>query len=197
MKSPAIMANPVRPLLCSGSIGALLLAACVTTPSPPPRSAGAGALRVYVGTYTSGDSASKGIYRLRLDLATGALTHDGEPTDAVNPSWVTLHPNGRFLYAVNETGDGPGAASGSVSAFAVEPVSGALTFLDRQPSGGGAPCHLTFDRTGRHLLVANYWGGSVSVFPLREDGGLAPASAFVQHTGGTRAPGRETVTDTR
>ncbi|HXT20293.1 MAG TPA: beta-propeller fold lactonase family protein, partial [Thermoanaerobaculia bacterium] len=99
-------------------------------------------MRIYVGTYTSGES--KGIYRLRLDLASGALTAEGEPTAAVSPSWVVLHPHGRFLYAVNETGETAADESGGVSAFAVDEASGALTFLDGQPSDGAAPCHLSF-----------------------------------------------------
>ena len=150
----------------------------------------AGDARVYVGTYTS-DGTSQGIYRLRLDLATGALRAEGEPTESVSPSFLALHPDGRFLYAVNETGDRAADPAGGVSAYAVDPASGALTLLNRQPSGGPAPCHLSLDRTGRHLLVANYWGGSVSVFPVHADGSLGPASAFVQHTGGTRDPGRD------
>jgi 6-phosphogluconolactonase len=157
-----------------------------------PSSAGdapAGKVRVYVGTYTSGES--KGIYRLQLDLASGTLSPEGEPTETVSPSFLALHPSGRFLYTVNETGDGPADPSGGVSAFAVDPSSGALTLLNRQPSGGPAPCHLSLDREGKHLLVANYWGGSVTVFPILADGRLAAASSLVKHTGGTREPGRD------
>jgi 6-phosphogluconolactonase len=138
-------------------------------------------VRVYVGTYTSGES--KGIYRLQLDLATGALTAEGEPTPAVNPSFLALHPGGRFLYAVSETGDSRTDKSGGVSAFAVDPRSGALTPLNQQPSGGPAPCHLWVDREGRHLLVANYWDGSVSVLPIGADGRLGAATARIQHQG--------------
>jgi 6-phosphogluconolactonase len=158
-------------------------AARATTPAP------AKAARVYVGTYTQGES--KGIYRLRLDLATGALSAEGEPTETVSPSFLALHPSGRFLYAVNETGDARSDPPGGVSAFAVDPQSGALTLLNRQESGGPAPCHLSLDREGKHLLVANYWGGSVAVFPVGDDGRLGAASTLVLHTGGTQAPGRD------
>jgi 6-phosphogluconolactonase len=168
-----------------------LLAACATVQSAPPDAdAEDGALRLYVGTYTS-SGASTGIYRLRLDLATGALAEEGPPTETGDPSWVALHPSGRFLYAVNETGAGPDDPSGGVSAFAVDASTGALTLLNRQPSGGPAPCHLAFDRSGRYLLVANYWGGSVAVLPLAPDGRLGAASAVMRHGGGTRAPGRD------
>lgn len=140
------------------------------------------AVRVYVGTYTSGQGGSRGIYRLRLDLASGALTPEGEPTEAVDPSFLAFSPDGTRLYAVNETGQSRDDASGAVSAFAVDRGTGALTFLNKQPSGGAAPCHLSLDREGRHVLVANYWGGTVAVLPIDKHG-LGPRSALVQHDG--------------
>ena len=139
-------------------------------------------VRVYVGTYTSGEGGSRGIYRLRLDLASGALTPEDQPTEAVDPSFLEFSPDGARLYAVNETGQSRRDASGAVSAFAVDPGSGALTFLNKQPSGGAAPCHLSLDRDGRHVLVANYWGGTVAVIPI-DKRGLGPRSALVQHDG--------------
>lgn len=162
---------------------AACLAACLAVVSAPGAapSAKKGTAMLYVGTYTSGDS--KGIYRFRLDLATGALTPAGDPTETVNPSFLALHPSGRFLYAVNETGDAPTDPSGGLSAFAVDPATGGLTFLNRQPSEGAAPCHVTIDTAGRHALVANYWGGTAAVFPIGEDGRLGPASAVVRHEG--------------
>ena len=152
----------------------------VAAQAPKP----AEAVRVYVGTYT--DKDSRGIYRLRLDLATGALSPEGEPTEAVQPSWVVLSPDGSHLYAVKETGDGPADPSGGVSAYAVDKATGALTYLNSQPSGGPAPCHLSLEASGRHVFVANYWGGNISVFPVAADGRLEAASAFVQHE---RTPG--------
>jgi 6-phosphogluconolactonase len=145
-----------------------------------PAARAAEAETLYVGTYTKGNSTSKGIYRLRLDLATGALAVAGEPTESVNPSFLALHPSGRFLYAVNETGDSR-KDEGGVSAYAIDAKTGALTFLNRQPSGGGGPCHLSLDKKGRHVLVANYDGGSVSVHALGVDGRLGVRTAFVQH----------------
>ncbi len=145
-------------------------------------------LRVYVGTYTTGGGGSRGIYRLRLDLATGALLPDGEPTAAVDPSFLALSPDGTRLFAVNETGQSRADAPGGVSAFAVTP-SGGLMLLNTQPSGGAAPCHLTLDREGRHVLVANYWGGSVATFPVvGMDGHLGAASGIAQHEGRNPTP---------
>jgi 6-phosphogluconolactonase len=168
----------------------LSIAASLPTGVGAAPGAGAGTVRVYVGTYTSGES--KGIYRLRLDLATGTLSLAGEPTAARNPSFLALHPSGRFLYAVNEIGESREDTGGAVSAFAVDPRTGSLTFLNDRPSGGAAPCHLSVDKPGRHVLVANYWGGSVAVLPLGTDGRLGPATALVQHegrSGATRSSG--------
>jgi 6-phosphogluconolactonase len=170
---------------------ALCAAAAFAAAPAPAASSHPGSLRVYVGTYTSGrlkGEQSKGIYRLRLDLATGALTPEGAPTQTVNPSFLALHPSGRLLYAVNELGDKRGAPGGAVSAFAVDPASGDLKLLNQQPSGGAAPCHLLLDAKGRHLLVANYWGGNVSIFPVGSDGRLGAASGFVQHEGQSPSP---------
>jgi 6-phosphogluconolactonase len=139
-------------------------------------------LRVYVGTYTGG--SSRGIYRFTLDLATGALTPTGEPTESSNPSFLALHPQGGFLYAVNEDREG------AVSAFAVDSATGGLRFLNREPSGGGSPCHLIVDRDGRNVLVANY-GGSVAVLPVRSDGRLGSPSAVVKHQGASVDPDRQ------
>ena len=145
---------------------------------------------VYVGTYTGGTSASKGIYRLRLDLATGALTEAGPPTESVSPSFLALHPSGRYLYAVNEA-SGPRKGEGGVSAFAVDGRTGALTPLNTESSRGDGPCHLSLDAKGRHVLVANYGGGSIAVLPVQGDGRLSPATTFVQHEGHGADPGRQ------
>jgi 6-phosphogluconolactonase len=145
---------------------------------------------VYVGTYTGGTSASKGIYPLRLDLATGALTEAGPPAESVSPSFLALHPSGRFLYAVNETG-GSAKEEGGVSAFAIDARTGGLSFLNQQSSRGGAPCHLALDAKGRHVLVANYGGGSVAVLPVQSGGRLDAATTFVQHQGHSVDPGRQ------
>lgn len=167
-----------------GLLVSVLLRAFVPVSDAEP--APAGEVRVYVGTYTAGES--RGIYRLRLDLATGRLTPEGEPTEAKDPSFLVMSPDGTRLFAVNETGQSRSDAPGAVSAFSVDPATGALTFLNEQPSGGAAPCHLSLDRDGHHVLVANYWGGSVAVFPVGKDGRLGARTAFVQHVGENPTP---------
>ena len=144
-------------------------------------------LLVYVGTYTSG--ASEGIYLYRLDLSDGSLKHVGTTAGVVNPSYLTLDPARRFLYAVNEVEDFGGAKSGAVSAFAVERKTGALRFLNQRGSKGGAPSYLTTAESGRFVLVANYSGGNVAVLPVLADGSLGEAVDAEQGAGS--GPNRE------
>src|SRR5215467_11407943 len=100
----------------------------------------------YVGTYTQSPSTSKGIYAYRYDTATQEITPLGLAAETTNPSFVSLSPNGRFLYAVNELGDYKGPNSGGVSAFSVDKASGKLTFLNEVQSRGAGPCYITFDK---------------------------------------------------
>jgi 6-phosphogluconolactonase len=138
-------------------------------------------LMVYVGTYT--DGTSKGIYRFSLDLETGRASAPVLAGEARNPSFLALHPSGRFLYAVSEVSDFGGARSGAVIAFAIDPKTGNLTRLNEQSSEGAGPCHLVVDKSGRNLLVANYGGGTVAVLGIAADGRLKPASSVRTHEG--------------
>ena len=150
----------------------------VPTPSPAAR------LAVYVGTYTGGGSGgSRGIYRFELDPASGAFTDPVLAGESENPSFLALHPGGRVLYAANELGTFGGAATGAVSAFAIDGATGILTGLGQQASGGADPCYVSVDRGGRNVLVANYTGGSVAVLPIGSDGRLQPASAVRRQVG--------------
>jgi 6-phosphogluconolactonase len=146
-------------------------------------------LRVYVGTYTQ--RGSKGIYRFDFDPASGKLTSRAVAAEAKNPSFVAIDPNQRFLFAVSEVDNIDGKSSGAVNAFAIDRGTGDLTLLNQQPSGGAGPCHLVVDRAGKHVLVANYGGGSVAVLPIASDGRLGKATAFIQHTGSGPNPQRQ------
>lgn len=148
-----------------------------------------GHVRVYVGTYTDGDS--EGIYLLDLDLKTGVLTARGIVAKTVNPSFLAVHPSGNLLYAVNEVSKLDGNESGGVSAFKINPKNGKLSLLNQQLSRGGGPCYLIVDKAGKHVLVANYGGGSVASLPIDADGGLGEASSFVQHGGSSIDPRRQ------
>jgi len=144
---------------------------------------------VYVGTYTRGES--EGIYILRIDLKTGALTPVGVASGVVNPSFLAIDPKGRFLYAVNEVADYQGQQSGGVSAFAIDADTGRLRPLNQQSSQGTSPCFVAVDRTGRSILVANYGSGSVAALPVGENGHLGAARATVQHDGSSVNPRRQ------
>ncbi|RPI20581.1 MAG: lactonase family protein [Acidobacteria bacterium] len=138
-------------------------------------------LLVYVGTYTRGDS--KGIYALRLDTATGALTSLGLAAETANPSFLAVDPGNRFLYAVGEMNSFNGKPGGAVTAFAINRADGKLTLLNQASSGGGGPCHLAVDQQGKYVLVANYNGGNLTVLSIGSDGKLGDSSAFIQHEG--------------
>jgi 6-phosphogluconolactonase len=146
---------------------------------------------VYVGTYTQEGSESKGIYAYRFDLDTGGLVPVGLAAETINPSFLAVDPNHRFVYAVNEISNYKGEKSGAVSAFAIDHATGKLILLNQVASRGGDPCYITIDKTGKNVLVANYAGGSVAVFPILEDGRLGEASAFVQHSGHGTNPQRQ------
>lgn len=124
---------------------------------------------VFVGTYT------REIHAFRYDPATGAFSPLQPTAGLVNPSFLCSHPSERFLYAVNETavGDPP---SGEVAAYAVDPATGQLEEINRQPSGGRGPCYVSLDPKGQFAFSANYGEGSVAVFPVRPDGGLGEAT---------------------
>jgi 6-phosphogluconolactonase len=128
---------------------------------------------VYVGGY------GNGIYGYRFQAASGRITRIGVEAETPKPSFLVVHPNGRFLYAANETG----AAEDSISAFAIDRASGKLTALNKVSARGSAPCHLAIDGSGRWLAVANYSSGNIAVFPVQADGRLGPAAAVDQHHG--------------
>ncbi|MCU1298077.1 MAG: 6-phosphogluconolactonase [Acidobacteriaceae bacterium] len=141
----------------------------------------AGKYLLYVGTYT--DHGSKGIYAYRFDPATGQASDLGLAAESVQPSFLTADPNGRFLYAVNETDIYQGQATGSVSAFAIDSATGKLSPLNEVSARGAGTTFITLDRTGKYAFVANYNSGSVAVFRVLQDGKLGESTAFVQHKG--------------
>jgi 6-phosphogluconolactonase len=131
----------------------------------------------YVGTYTA-KTASKGIYVLGYDASSGKLTGIDLAAETSDPSFLAIHPNGKYLYAVNEAGK-----NSTVTAFAVDANSGKLTLLNQLPALGEDPCYLSFDRTGKFVFVANYTSGNIVVFPIEADGRLGQHTALVVNTG--------------
>ncbi len=133
----------------------------------------------FVGTYTSGKS--EGIYGYAFDPVSGALRRMNS-CKSVNPSFVAIDRTFGHLYAVNEIGDFLGKPSGFVSAYAID-KDGTLRLLNEQATQGADPCHLSIDHRNRTLLVANYTGGNISVFPIRSDGTLGMVAEVKQHEG--------------
>ncbi len=170
-----------------GWLFVLLSLALMTLGSAAAYPAEPGKFWVFVGTYT--DGKSKGIYRMVLDSASGKLSEPAVAAEVSNPSFLALHPTGKYLYSVNE-GRGP-AKGGGVTSFALDPKTGELTKLNQESTVGDGPCHLVVDATGKNVLVANYGGGSVAVLPIGPDGKLGPASDFIQHTGKVFDPRRQ------
>lgn len=144
---------------------------------------------VYFGTYTGKDS--KGIYACRFRPDTGKLTPVELAAETVSPSFLAVDPARHYLFAANEIGDYKGSKSGSVSSFAIDRHSGKLTAVNTVASRGADPCHLTVDKAGTSVLVANYTGGSVAVLPVKAGGMLGEASDFVQHLGSSVDPERQ------
>jgi 6-phosphogluconolactonase len=138
---------------------------------------------LFIGTYTR--SNSKGIYCWRYD-SSGKMTPLGLAAESSNPSFLAIDSRGRFLYTVNEN------SQGAVSAFAIDRASGKLKAVNSVSTKGAGPCHLSIDRSGKWVAVANYDSGSVAVLPIAANGSLGEASAFVQHSGSSVDPKRQT-----
>lgn len=131
-------------------------------------------LTMLVGTYTSGES--KGIYSFRFNEETGIAIPLSE-TEIENPSYLTLSDDGKFVYAVSELNDNRASAN----AFAFDKDNGTFRLLNTQKTEGEDPCYII--TYGNHVVTANYSGGSISVFPIANDGSLLPASQVIKFQG--------------
>jgi 6-phosphogluconolactonase len=120
----------------------------------------------------------------RLDTATGKLTSVGDLATTKTPAWVTLSPNGKFLYAVNEQAD-------SVSAYSLDAKSAKLTPLNKVDTKGKGPCHASVDHTGKALFIANYGSGSLESFQLKPDGSIGDRASFIQNAGSSANKSRQ------
>lgn len=150
---------------------------------------------VFVGTYTRKeghvDGKAKGIYVLQWEEETGSLSLLDTIESLPNPSYITIHPNGKFLYAANELADGSEEVLGQVSAIAIDPVNRFYQALSNVSAMGDAPCHLTVLSDQEHVVVANYVDGNVAVLPIDEVGALGKSIATAQHEGKGPNEGRQ------
>jgi 6-phosphogluconolactonase len=145
---------------------------------------------VYIGSFTSwGTPPGRGLQIGTVDEATGKPTVTGRVDGVADPSFFAFSRDRRILYTTNETG------SGSVTALDIADPNRPVV-LNKQPTGGGGPTHLSVHPSGQYLLTANYTSGSVVVHPLRPDGQIGPSTDLVKHTGDTREPhAHQIVTD--
>jgi 6-phosphogluconolactonase (cycloisomerase 2 family) len=114
----------------------------------------------------------RGIHLFRVDRATGALTPAGIHELGTSPSALALNRAGTRLYSANETDRVGDDRQGTVGAYAIDRADGRLTPLNAVRSGGAGPTYLSVHPSGRFVLVANYFGGSVAVLPILADGRL-------------------------
>jgi 6-phosphogluconolactonase (cycloisomerase 2 family) len=160
------------------------LAECRVQTGP---AAAAGPLLAYVGTFSSPlrdmlptqvdlpPGNGRGIHRFQVDRSTGAMTPLGVVEMGTSPSCLALNAAGTRLYSANETDRVGDDKQGTVSAFDVNRTDGTLKLLNTVRSGGAGPTYVSVHPGGRHLLVANYFGGSVAVLPILADGRLGDA----------------------
>ena len=130
---------------------------------------------VFVGTYTKNmgwvNGTAKGIYTCRMNNVTGELNIINATTDIQNPSFLTISPNKKYLYAVAENGGDALARYGSVVAYKIT-EGGKLLKINEIPSYGAAPCHISMDKKGKFVFVANYSTGTIASYGIKKDGGL-------------------------
>jgi len=165
--------------LCTAAIGS----AAVADFHAASTNAKAKEMYLYVGTYTSGSSKSKGIYIHKFNSETGQVDPYKVVEGVEEPSFLAIDPKGRYLFAVNETMEFDGKPSGAVSSFAIDKKTGDLKFINKVASLGGAPCHITVTKDGKFVLVANYMGGNVAVFPVDAKGRIGSPASTQQHSG--------------
>jgi 6-phosphogluconolactonase (cycloisomerase 2 family) len=152
-------------------------------------------LIAYVGTYTSPlknmrstqvdlpPGNGRGIHLFKVNRTTGAMTPYDIHEMGTSPSALVFNHDRTRLYSANETERTGVEEAGSVSAFEVSPIDGKLKLLNSVSSGGKGPAHLSIHPSGRFVLVANYFGGSVAVLPIQPDGRLGEATDFKQDAG--------------
>ncbi|GCF11383.1 lactonase family protein [Dictyobacter arantiisoli] len=144
---------------------------------------------VYIGTYAN--QQDPGIFLYTLDTDTGTLTYIDSIAGIENPSFLAHDQQQRYLYAVSETLEYQGQAGGSVATFAIDNQAGQLTFLNQQPTLGEDPCFLTLDGNQRFLVLNNYTGGSICLYPLQANGEIGPLADKIQHHGSSLDPQRQ------
>lgn len=128
-----------------------------------------------VGTYTN-KCKSEGIYVYDYNANTGDVKLKSTTKGIENPSFLAVSPDKKFIYSVNENGE-----KSTLSAFKYTALTGKMEYINKKDSEGADPCHIITD--AKHVIVANYSGGSIAVFERKKEGGLTDAKQVIQHTG--------------
>jgi len=128
-----------------------------------------------IGTYTNA-CESKGIYVYDFNVNTLSFKEKNSTDGVINPSYLTVNKENNVIYSVNENGD-----KSNVSAFKYTPSSGKLQQLNKRDSEGADPCYIIND--DKNVIVANYTGGSITVFGKKNDGSLTDSKQLIKHKG--------------
>lgn len=149
---------------------------------------------LFIGTYAHAEQP--GVYACTFDTDTGALAELTSHTGITRPSFLIVHPNNEWVYAVCELGITSHDTPGSLFALKYDRAANKLETINEQPSGGDWPCHLTLDATNRWLFTTNYGSGNLSVYPINSDGSIGEMSDHIQHTGHGPNPERQETAHT-
>ena len=192
MKDPSRLASPSRRSFLKASSFALLISVAIQS---APAADSDKPLLAYVGTYTSPlknmrdtqvdlpPGNGRGIHIFDVDRETGAMTLRSIREMGTSPSALAFNEAQTHLYSANESERIGENEAGSVSAFVIDPSDGSLKMLNSVNAGGKGPAHLSVHPSGKFVLVANYFGGSVAVLPIRPDGSLGEATDVKQDEG--------------
>lgn len=133
-------------------------------------------------------SPTRGIYSYKFDVGTAEVLEAGRAADFTHATFLALHPNGKYIYAVVE---GSTCRDSFVAAFSIDNETGKLQLLNQVPSGGRGPCHLCVDPSGETVMAANYNSGSLASFPIQKNGAVGVMSALIQDKGSSVNPKRQ------
>lgn len=142
---------------------------------------------LFVGSYTL-EEKSEGIIVYSFNNVTGELSEIEKEYNLVNPSFLTISSNGKFLYACTDT---KLKKNGSVSAFKIDSLTGKITFLNKQTTGGKNPVHLIVDKTNKYVIASNYTDAGISVFKCNPDGSILPYTELIKFEGNSIISGRQ------
>ncbi|NER17799.1 lactonase family protein [Spongiivirga citrea] len=142
---------------------------------------------LFIGSYTNGQP-SEGLYVYDFDINSGKTKELFVLDSIVNPSFITLSPDGKYLYTVTKS---QMKVNGMIAAFAVDSVKGALHFLNEEDAGGRNPVHLAISNEGSYLVNSNYTDPSISVFKIKDDGSLNPYSQLLKFKDSSIVSGRQ------